>query len=137
MNVIDHRENFLKKLAKLTELDLPCNEYAITGSGPLAIRGIREANDVDVVVKPVLWNKLLKKHSPYDSKHMRIGNIEIWGDFINLTSRMEEVIDHAEVIDGFPFVSLQDTLSWKKFLNREKDQRDILSIEHLLRDFDS
>ena len=100
---IQNRKAFLEKLEELKCLNLPSGEYAITGSGPMAIRGLREANDIDVVVKKTLWLELLKRFVPYDSKHIRIGNIEIWGDFLNLTERMEDVIDSAERLAGYPF----------------------------------
>ncbi|HIH46745.1 TPA: NUDIX domain-containing protein [Candidatus Woesearchaeota archaeon] len=131
-NKIKNRKAFLEKLEGLKCLKLPLGEYAITGSGPMAVRGLREANDIDVVVKKTLWLELLKRFVPYDSKHMKIGNIEIWGDFLNLTERIDDVIDSAEPLAGYPFVTLQDTLSWKKFLNREKDQKDIKMIEETL-----
>lgn len=124
---------FLKQLEELKFLNLPLGAYAITGSGPLAIRGLREASDVDIVVKKELWNELIKRFDPYDERHIKIGNIEIWGDFINLTERMDAVIDSAETLSGYPFVTLQDTLSWKRFLNREKDQKDISMIESILK----
>jgi len=130
----DIKKDFLQKLQELDELNLPKKDYAITGSGPLAIRGLRKANDVDVVVRQALWKSLLKKFVPYDEKHIRVGNIEMWGDFINLTHRLDDVIDSSETIDGYPFVTLQDTLSWKMFLNREKDQKDIMMIKKLLHD---
>ncbi len=125
-------ETFQKKLEELDHLNLPKKDYAITGSGPLAIRNIREADDVDVVVRKELWEKLIKKYTPFDERRILIGNIEIWGDFINLTHRMDEVINNSELIEGYPFVTLQDTLSWKKFLNREKDQKDITLVETYL-----
>src|SRR3989304_4808682 len=126
------KNRFLEKLEELNCLELPLGEYAITGSGPMAVRGVREANDIDVVVKKTLWLELLKRFVPYDSKHMKIGNIEIWGDFLNLTERIDDVIDSAEPLAGYPFVPLPHTLSWKKFLNREKDQKDIKMIEQTL-----
>ena len=129
---IQNRKAFLEKLEELKCLNLPSGEYAIIGSGPMAIRGLREANDIDVVVKKTLWLELLKRFVPYDSKHIRIGNIEIWGNFINLTERIDDVIDSAELLAGYPFVTLQDTLFWKKFLNREKDQKDLKMIEETL-----
>lgn len=122
-------KSFLKRLKEVESLKLPRGEFAITGSGPLAIRGLREAKDVDIVVKNTLWLELIKHFTPYDSKHIRIGNIEIWGDFINLTECMDRVIDSAEWLYEYPFITLQDTISWKKFLNRQKDQDDITLIE--------
>ncbi|NGX60468.1 MAG: hypothetical protein KR126chlam3_01642, partial [Chlamydiae bacterium] len=81
-----------------------------------------------------VWQELIKRYSPYDEKHIRIGQMEIWGDFINLTKRLEEVIALSDWIEGYPFVTLEDTLSWKRFLNREKDQKDIALIESYVRE---
>ena len=52
--------DFLKKLKALDDLKLPQNDYAITGSGPLAIRNIRQAQDIDILVRKTLWQDLLK-----------------------------------------------------------------------------
>ena len=130
---MNFKQDFLIKLKELDLLNLPRGFYAITGGGPLTIRNLRKANDVDVVVKNSLWEKLSKRYTPYDEYHIQIGNIEIWGDLINLTDKMDEVIDNAEIIEGYPFVTLQDTLSWKTFLNREKDKRDIVLIKESLK----
>ena len=126
------KSEFLQMLKAVDALHLPLGGYAITGSGPLVIRNVRVAHDVDVLVKRTLWHDLCKKFTPYDEHHIKIGDIEIWGDFINLTPRLDEVIDSAEMIEGYPFVSLQDTLLWKAFLNRSKDQVDIIAIKGLL-----
>ncbi len=120
-------------LKAVDALQLPLGSYAITGSGPLVIRNVRAAHDVDVLVKRALWHALCKKYTPYDEHHIKIGDIEIWGDFLNLTPRLDEVIDSAEMIEGYPFISLQDTLLWKAFLNRPKDQADILAIRDVIK----
>lgn len=123
------KERFLNKLKELDKLELNKKSYAITGSGPLAIRGMRQADDIDVLVKQSLWKKLLKTYQSHDGKHIRIGVIEIWSDFLNLTPILTKVIDGAQIIEGYPFVSLEYTLLWKRYLNREKDQKDIRLIE--------
>lgn len=124
---------FLEKLKELDKLNLPKKNYAITGSGPLAIRNIRNANDIDILVKKDTWENLKTKYTSYDENHIKIGNIEIWKDFINLTPIINEVIDSAEIIEKYPFVTLEHTISWKKFLNREKDLKDIKLIENFLK----
>lgn len=123
------RRHFLLKLKELDDLSLFKDSYAITGSGPLAIRGIRSADDIDVLVKSHIWESLKNSYTSYDGKHIRIGNIEIWSDFINLTPILDKVISDAEIIDGYPFVSLDYTVFWKKYLGREKDLQDISLIE--------
>lgn len=122
-----------KLLKKLARLDLPESEYAIFGSGPLAIRGLKEANDLDIVVSNELFNTLAEK---YGQKVP--GKIEIEGEDIEIFSSRdmifggEEVIKRAEKIDGFKFISLEDTISWKQKLGREKDLADIEIIKEYL-----
>ena len=48
----------MKYLDELAKLGLPKYQFAIFGSGPMGIRGLRECDDLDIIVKPDLWNKL-------------------------------------------------------------------------------
>ena len=89
------KAEFLNMLKALDVLRLSLGSYAITGSGPLVIRNVRAARDVDVVVKRALWHELCKKFKPYDEHHIKIGDIEIWGDFINLTPRLDAVVERV------------------------------------------
>ena len=47
--------NIIKLVKKL---DLPIGQYVVFGSGPLDVHGIRETWDVDICVKPELFEKL-------------------------------------------------------------------------------
>ena len=47
-------DNFKKQLAELKKLNLPNDKYAVFGSGPLAIYGIRDSEDIDIIVKSEL-----------------------------------------------------------------------------------
>lgn len=129
------KENFLKKLQVLKELNLPDDQYVIWGSGPLAIREIREARDVDLVVNKKLWNELSLKYvvQGVEKNLIKIDNIEIWKDLLNLTDVIDDVISAREIIEGFPFMNLSYTLIWKKFWSSKKDPGDILLIEKFLK----
>jgi len=48
-------------LKELRKLNLPEGEFAVFGSGPMAIRGIRPAGDLDLIVTPAVWDFLLKR----------------------------------------------------------------------------
>lgn len=126
------RKEFLQQLQKLDALTLPIKDYVIIGSGPLVIRNLRRANDIDIVVRKNLWDELAKKFVPHNEKCIKIGDIEIYHNFFNLTPKIDAIIDNPEIIDGYPFVTLQDTILWKEFLNREKDQKDIIIIKNFL-----
>lgn len=127
-------ESFLDKLKVLKSLDLLEDQYLIWGSGPLAIRKLREARDIDIVVTKKLWVELAKKHPIVGSKKnlIRIDDIEIWSDLLNLTDRLESIIADREIIEGFPFMKLSYTLEWKRFWNSKKDSKDIELIENYL-----
>lgn len=130
---MDPRHDFLEKLRVLNDIPLVDGQFAIAGSGPLAIRNWRITQDVDAVVTVDLYQRLLQDYPAVDDNHILIGNVEIWGKFANLTPRLNEVITCCEWIDGYPFITLQETLNWKRFLNREKDQDDIKRLEaHLM-----
>ena len=124
----------MKGLEELKKLKLPKDKFAIFGSGPLGIRNIRESNDIDLIVKEELWNELKKKYPINQEKHnaIVIGNIEIfskWPPF----KEVNILIDSADIIQGFKFVKLEYVLEWKRFLNRDKDLKDIKLIKNYLK----
>ncbi|MGM0482836.1 MAG: hypothetical protein ACQEP6_03180, partial [Patescibacteria group bacterium] len=47
---------------KFAKLDLPKDSYAIFGSGPLAVRGLKVLNDIDVVVTDEFFTTLAEKY---------------------------------------------------------------------------
>ena len=113
---------------ELKTLDLPKDKFAIFGSGPMAIREIRESHDIDIIVKYDLWEKLRHKYSTALHQNptcLKIGNIEIFKDWPPLSGRIDEIIDSAETISGFPFVKLKYVVEWKTHFGREKDLKDI------------
>lgn len=116
-------DNLLQELARL---NLPRNEYVIFGSGPLAIRGLAEAKDLDVLVKKKLFKKLRKKYPQEISRHplgcLVIGNIEIGNNWQGDSSVIDKYIQTAEMIKGFPFVKLKYVLEWKESSKRKKDE---------------
>lgn len=125
--------NFKDLLKELDALDLPKDQYVITSSGPLAVRGIREAHDIDLVVTPKLWEALKQKHPVKEMglcDSIQIGNIDILGNFRSerlFTS--EDQINQADVIDGHRYVNLETIIAFKKQLGRDKDKRDLELIK--------
>lgn len=130
------------KFNDVRDLRLPLGHYAITGSGPLGIRGIRPIGDVDVVVDDTLWAWLTRRYRPTRDDgfwRLRIGpHIEVFGEDSILASRsvpptVTEQLARAQVIRGLPFICLEHSLHFKRrVLNRPKDQADIRVIETLL-----
>lgn len=120
----------MKQIEELKRLNLPRDKFSIFGSGPLAIRGLRESNDVDLIVKFDLFEKLERK---YQSKKIinngreieliKIGYIEIYKDWSPRFDNIEKLIDDSEIIEGFPFVRLKYVLEWKIKYGRKKDKK--------------
>lgn len=129
-------------LNKLKFLNLPISEYAIFGSAPLGIRGIRETNyDLDLIVKPRLWKELKKKYevSKFKGEKEEVivikidENIEVYNSWGEWFKDLNLLIDSAEIIQGFPFVKLKYVLDWKIKFNREKDKQDVKLIKKYLK----
>lgn len=117
---------------KLQELNLPISEYVLVGSGPLAARGIREANDLDIAVTKKLWDKLLlskdyTKVERYGRQFLESDNVDIIKelDWEAYPTKIEEAISSADIINGYPFLNIEETIKFKKALGREKDFKDI------------
>ncbi|MFA5173611.1 MAG: hypothetical protein WC438_00330 [Candidatus Pacearchaeota archaeon] len=119
-------------LKELNKLNLPKNQFAVFGSGPLTIRGIRENKDIDIIVKKDLWDKLIKKYQIIDFKKIDIENIEIYKDWKPWFNDVDKLIDDADIFNGIRFVKLKYVLKWKEEFGREKDKKDIKLIKKYL-----
>ncbi len=119
-------------LKKFKKLNLPQDKYAIYGSRPMAIRGIRKAKDLDVAVKNSLFKELLKKYKEIRPGHIKINNIEIYASWNSYIDNADEVINCADLIDGFKFIKLEDLIKWKNKLGRKKDLKDIALMKKYL-----
>lgn len=131
--------NIKTLLSELEKLNLPKNKFAITSSGSLAIRNIREANDLDLIVYPELWQFLSKKYKVIkedDLETIYIGNIQILGNGSYFTDPkfggVINQINNADIIDGFRYVKLDTITEIKKSMSRPKDLVDIKLIEKYL-----
>lgn len=128
---------------ELEKLQIPPDEFVVLGSGILAALNIREAEDIDLLVNPELFEKL--KNDGWEYEVIEIegkprdmiskGNIQAFKDFWwqDKTLSPEEGIVRAQKINGINFISLQTLLEYKKTAKREKDIRDVFLIEEYLK----
>lgn len=119
-------------LDELQSLKLPTGKFAIFGSGPIAVREIRESNDLDIIVKQDLWEELLKKYPTClheDPICLKIGNIEVYKSWMCLSTKDNKIIDTAETIANFPYVQLKYVIEWKTKFGRKKDIEDLKLIK--------
>lgn len=131
--------NIHKFLEELKALNFPLGEYVIVSSGSMAIRGIRECSDLDLLVSDSLFESLSKKYpvisGPIFSK-IAIGNIECLNVKRNPADLYptERQIREADLIEGFPFQNLETCIYFKEKMGREKDVRDVSLIKKFLDD---
>lgn len=120
---------------KLKQLNLPPDQYAVISSGVLAVRGIREANDLDLVVTNSLWKLLTQRYQTERTKHRPVirpdPDIEILGPAYDPDHDLFEsdrLVRQAELIDNIPYIPLETTKLIKQKMGRTKDLRDIKLI---------
>ena len=111
--------------------------------------GIRLANDLDIVVTEDLFGELMKQGwklcecEKCQAKWQR-GSTDrtLKGDGVDILSEYScgdlyhadtgELIKNAAIVDGVPFVQLEELLKWKKAARREKDLKDVALLEEFL-----
>jgi len=116
---------------ELKDLNLPSGKYAIFGSGPLAVRGLRDNEDIDILVKQDLWKELIKNHECTNGKSIKIGHVDIFHDWPPFEDS-DSLIEDAEIIEELPFVKLNYVVRWKNTRKTEKDLSDLKLIEKFL-----
>ncbi|MCA1832293.1 MAG: hypothetical protein ABR548_10390 [Actinomycetota bacterium] len=121
-------------LDQIPDLDLLEGNWAIFGSGPLAVRGLRDPRDLDVIVTEELWSQLTKRYNAHLHENglsrIQVGDIEILsGWHPPLSKSVSQLIEEAELIEGIPYVRLDQVLEWKRLRASDKDIVDISLIE--------
>jgi hypothetical protein len=126
-------------ISRIKKLNLPEGEFMICGSAILDALGIREAQDIDILVSPKLFNQLEKegwqRHHKYPTtlKHPEgFSGAKQTLDFMKENYSLEEALPLATYIEQVPFMSLEMLINAKIQLGRDKDFRDIKLIKDYL-----
>lgn len=126
-------------ISKVKQLNLPKGSYVVFGSCPLAIAGIRDAEDIDLVVsKEVLkklrdagWEELYKSERDIPLVRDCFEAHDSW-NFSSYNPTLEELLKNATEVQDIPFASLEDVMKWKRASGRPKDLADINLINKYL-----
>ena len=133
-----------QKFSLVKQLNLPIDQYAITGSGALGIRNLREIGDIDIIVTPALWNALSERYGVTDENSIKkvlfpgeiveaFGEGSFYTEEINKDApSIADRIAHAEIIEQLPFESLEHVLYYKRKMGRAKDLNDICLVEEII-----
>lgn len=123
---------------KVKNLELPVGKYAIFGSGPMVVRGLREGKDVDIIVTEDVFEDYKTrpgwqvKKFDYDTDYLDNGGVELWDEWGPGDWDINKLIRKAEIVDGLPFVELEEVLKWKEINGRQKDLEDVKLIKDYL-----
>ena len=124
--------------ARVKELNLPRGLYAVFGSGPLAVRKLRDARDIDIVITSELFKSLAKDPAWTVGQvrdHHRVltrGDVELFDSWAPGSWDISALIRAADIIDGIPYVRLESVIEWKDLRNTSKDVNDIKLIKQYL-----
>lgn len=128
---------------EIRALHFPDGQYVIVGSGIMAAKGIREAHDLDIVVTPVLFEKCRDegwevrpwtKPGLEGKEWLKRGIVDLHLEVNSGTVRStaEDLLREAEIINGIPFITLEQLAVFKRAYGRPKDFEDIKLIEAYL-----
>ncbi|MBI2421092.1 MAG: hypothetical protein HYV38_03340 [Candidatus Levybacteria bacterium] len=121
---------------KVKTLNLPKDSYIVFGSGPLAAAGIREVNDIDLLVSEEAYEELEKRgwrkinKGPNDSPltHDVFEAHDNW-NFSSYNPTLKELLANAVYVDEVPLASLSDVKKWKVASRGAKHLADIELID--------
>lgn len=132
-------------LEKVKVLNLPDKQFVVMGGAVLELKGIRKAEDIDIIVTSDLFERL--KMDPvweYKSEIGSLGNVTVESldnhKGVSLYSQIygggdidyfRKNPNRIEEIQGIYFVSLANLLEVKSgSWNRDKDKRDVELIKN-------
>ena len=129
-----------RRLIELVKQErFPDGLYAVFGSGPLALAGIRTVSDIDIVVTGKLYNEL--KQRGWQEKVGLNGGKMLCHDVFEVSASwefgdyrpsLEALLASAERTDGVAFLALDEVKKWKLAMGRDKDHEDIRLIDEYL-----
>lgn len=126
-------------IEKVKSLNLPEGQFVVFGACPLAVAGLRETGDIDMVVSSSVleelkkrgWKQITKGEDDKPYTHDIFEAHDKWG-FGVYPRTLEQLLATADVVDGIPFASLQEVRAWKAASGRPKDLGDIKLIDNHL-----
>lgn len=117
-------------------LGLPEGSFVVFGSCPMALADIREANDIDMLVSPKIYDQLRKKgwkvldKGPKDTPvTYNVFEAHKNWDFSDYSPTLEQLLSTATIVDGIPFASLAEVRKWKSTSDKPKYAEDVRLID--------
>ena len=126
-------------ISKVKALNLPKDSYVVFGSSPLTVAGLREANDIDLLVskevfaklKEVGWQELVKGLNDKPLTHDVFEAHDHW-NFSSYSPTLEHLLTSAMKVEGIPFAALDEVRKWKIASGGPKHLSDVSLIDKRL-----
>lgn len=123
-------------LQKVKMLNIPKDSFVVFGSSPLAIAGLREAQDIDLLVSEDVfsklresgWRQIVKSINDKPLTHDVFEVHDQW-NFSSYQPTLKQLLSSATIVEGVPFASLEEVRKWKVSSGRPKDLVDIKLID--------
>jgi len=133
--------NLARAFELLRALDLPSEDYAVFGSGPLLVRGIiNSVRDIDIIARGAAWDKALASGELRPLPEHGLSVAAFFDDAVTVGTSwgigdvdVNSLIDSAELFDGTPFVRLEHVIAYKEIAGRPKDHEHLRSVAEWLR----
>lgn len=121
----------ISKMDRITALKLKPTDFVVIGGAVLELLGIRETNDVDLVVSSTVYerlrNKGWKEFVHDDGKRLLTRHgYRIMQQWMGL--KLSDLQAGAITVDGVSLMSLDELVDCKTRLGRKKDLEDVISI---------
>jgi hypothetical protein len=128
---------------RVKKLGFPLGQYVVVG-GAMEAHGLRPAKDIDIIAMPELISKLLAEgwketgcwNCPGCGRlFLEKEDVDVISDFSHgdkYRADTRALISSADIIEGVPFVRLEELVKWKKAAGRPKDLVDVEMIEKYL-----
>lgn len=118
----------------LKKLNIPKDDFVIYGSAPMVLRGLKEKNnDLDVLVRDSLWDKLCIKYPDnVNGDYIDINGVSFTRTSKGFLGDIDEAICKSDVIDGYNILSILETKNWKEKVGGERHLADAKIIDEYL-----
>lgn len=129
----------------------PKDSYVLCGSACLAVRGVRDVHDLDVlIIDPDMWKEVEALHSEghfpkatrdisfpaLPHRLLRTGQIDFFDRVTSLPLSFSEIVVNSDIYDGHNIISLRHCLATKALSTviRDKDIADMPLLCQLISD---
>ncbi len=120
----------IRYLDELEDLELSVGDYVLTGSAVMAVAGLRENKDLDIMVRQDVWDRLKARPDfSLEAGKLARGHLEVMRDSALPTMSADDLIEAAEIIDGHPYVPIKYVAMFKLKRKTQKDLADYQLIE--------